>query len=72
MKFEYTFHNDKHISLQISQEAYAAEAVSTMGLSNATCSPMMSPYRLGLPIDSIPKLMMSKAKREPLLELYLT
>jgi len=41
-------------------------------LSNVTCSPMMSSYRLELPIDSIPKLKMSKAKREPLLELYRT
>ena len=41
-----------------------------MGLLDATCSPTMSPYRVGLPIDSIQRVAMSKAEREPLLELY--
>ena len=55
------------MSLQISHEAYATEVVHMMGLSDATCSPKMMPYRTNLLIDMFPKVKMLK---EPLIEKY--
>lgn len=54
------------VTCRISQEGYAAAIVEEMGLSNANKSPLMTPFRSGLPIDTIPSIDMSAEERAPL------
>jgi hypothetical protein len=65
--FDWTCHDDGHVSVHLSQEAYANQIVDAMGMSDATTSPTMTPYRSGLPIDAIPPVNMTESERAPLL-----
>jgi hypothetical protein len=51
----------------LSQEGYAAAIVEEMGLSAANKSPLMTPFRSGLPIDANPHVEMSPEDRAPLI-----
>jgi hypothetical protein len=53
--FNWRHESDGHISVHLSQEGYTNAFIDEMGLQNAVSSPKMTPYRSGLPIDSIPK-----------------
>lgn len=53
--FDWRRESDGHVSVHMSQEGYANAFIDEMGLQNAVSSPKMTPYRSGLPIDSIPK-----------------
>jgi hypothetical protein len=68
--FDWTRHDDGHVSVHLSQEAYANQIVDAMGMSDATASPTMTPYRSGLPIDAISPVDMTESERAPLLRTY--
>jgi hypothetical protein len=53
--FNWRRESDGHVSVHMSQEGYANAFIDEMGLQNAVTSPKMTPYRSGLPIDSLPK-----------------
>jgi hypothetical protein len=67
IKFDWTFSSDGHVDCRLSQEAYANVIVETMGLSDASVSPKMTPFRSGYPIDIIPHRDMSLTDRAPLI-----
>jgi hypothetical protein len=51
--FDWQRDSDGHITCHLSQEGYAHMLVDAMGLQNAVSSPKMTPYRSGLPIDTL-------------------
>jgi hypothetical protein len=59
VQFHWTRHHDNHVSVHLSQEAYANHITDFMGLSNATLSPTMIPHQSGLPMDTLPPIDMS-------------
>lgn len=65
MKFDWHTSSDGSVSCRISQEGYADAIVAEMGLSNANKSPLMTPFRSGLPVDTIPHVDMSPESRAP-------
>jgi hypothetical protein len=67
IKFDWVFAADGHLDCCLSQEAYANLIVESMGLSDASVSPKMTPFRSGYPIDTIPKKEMSADQRAPLI-----
>ena len=52
IKFTWTREVDDHLSVHLTQEAFAYHLIETMGLSHA--STVDTPYRSGHPIDNIP------------------
>ena len=55
INFTWKRDQEGHISVHLSQEGYANMFVHEMGLQQAVTSPKMSPYRSGLPIDTLPR-----------------
>jgi Reverse transcriptase (RNA-dependent DNA polymerase) len=51
--FEWQRDSEGHVTCHLSQEGYANMFVEAMGLQNAVASPKMTPYRSGLPIDTL-------------------
>ena len=66
-KFDWSRTSDGNVHCRLSQEGYAATIVEEMGLSNANKTPLMTPYRSGFPIDTIPSIEMSPEDRAPLI-----
>ena len=56
IKFNWHRFSDATITCCLSQEGYASAIVEEMGLSSANKCPMMTPFRSGFPIDTIPHL----------------
>jgi len=54
IKFDWHRFLDGTITCRLSQEGYASAIVEEMGLSSANKCPMMTPFRSGFPIDTIP------------------
>ncbi len=66
MKFGWQHSNDGTVNCRISQEGYAAAIIEEMGLTNANKSPLMTPFRSGLPVDTIPAVDMTPEAWAPL------
>ena len=66
VKFDWFQSNDGHVDCRISQEAYATTIVSELGLNNANTCRLMTPFRFGSPVDTIPHVEMSEDERAPL------
>jgi hypothetical protein len=66
LKFDWIMSDDGHVDCRISQEAYAHTIVNELGLSQANINPLMTPFRSGFPIDTIPVVDMSPESRAPL------
>jgi hypothetical protein len=49
MRFDWNHSSDGSVSCRISQEGFAAAIVDDMGLTHANKSPLMTPFRSGLP-----------------------
>jgi hypothetical protein len=67
MKFDWAHLKDGNIQCRISQEGYATTIANEMGLISANNNPLMTPFRSGLPIDTIPNEDMSPEARAPLI-----
>ena len=52
--FQWSEHHDGHLSVLLSQKAFAQNLVERHRLSNINFNPRVSPYRSGCPIDSFP------------------
>ena len=52
--FKWNRSPDKKISVHVSQQAFSKHTASCFGLKDRNRVPLMNPYRLGYPIDSIP------------------
>jgi hypothetical protein len=51
--FEWQRDPEGHITCHMSQDGYANMFVDAMGLQDAVTSPKMTPYRSGLPINTL-------------------
>jgi hypothetical protein len=51
--FDWKRDSDGQVTCHLSQEGYANMFVDAMGLQDAVTSPKMTPYRSGLPIDTL-------------------
>jgi hypothetical protein len=67
MKFDWQHSPTGDLSCRISQEGYASAIVEEICLSQCNKTPLMTPFRSGLPIDAIPHLDMSPEDRAPLI-----
>ena len=54
--FEWNFCPDGHHSIYVSQQAFAKHTASRSGIEDCNRVPLMTSFRLGCPIDSIPDL----------------
>ena len=71
-KFDWQVRSNGSVHCWLSQEAYAQEIITSMGLTEAVVCPKMTPFRSGLPIDAIPEIDMSVNDSAPLLSQYRT
>jgi len=67
IKFDWHKFLDGTISCRLSQEGYATAIVEKMGLTSANQWPTMTPFRFGLPVDTVPHVEMTPDKRAPLI-----
>jgi Reverse transcriptase (RNA-dependent DNA polymerase) len=63
-KFDWLHEPDGHVTCHLSQEGYAHMIVDAMGLQDAVTSLKMTPYRSGLPIDSLPRLALTSVTND--------
>jgi hypothetical protein len=69
--FDWERDSEGHVSCHLSQEGYAHMFVDAMGLQDAVSSSRMTPYRSGLPIDTIPTgHSLPEAQRDKLRDKY--
>ena len=54
LSFEWNRRHDGHLSVHISQQEFYEHTAYLFGLEDCNRVPLMTPYRLGCPIDSIP------------------
>jgi hypothetical protein len=54
IEFSWRFHPDGILSVSLTQQSFAENRVDSVNYSTASVSSYVSPYRSGLPIDSIP------------------
>jgi hypothetical protein len=59
LKFDWFISPNGDVDCRISQEAYANSIVQELGLHQANTSPLMTPFRSGFPVDTIPHVDMS-------------
>jgi hypothetical protein len=52
IKFNWTHHDDQHVSVHLNQQAFAEQMIAAHGLTDA--NPTHTPYRSGHPVDSVP------------------
>jgi len=67
IKFDWYRFSDGIITCCLSQEGYASAIMDEMGLSSTNKCPMMTPFRSGLPINTIPHMDMTPDERAPLI-----
>ena len=67
LKFDWLISPNGDVDCRISQEAYANSIVHELGLSQANVSPLMTPFRSGLPVDTIPHVDMTVEARAVLI-----
>lgn len=53
-KFSWKIDTNKSLTVHMIQEAFIDQLVDTSGLTGASSSSAITPYRSGLPVDSIP------------------
>ena len=68
--FDWRRDSDGNVTCHLSQEGYAQMMVDAMGLQDATTSNKMTPYRSGLPIDTLQSSSMSDGDRSKLRTKY--
>jgi len=66
IEFIWTHHDNGHLSVTLTQQSFTENLVDVLGLTTESISTFTSPYRSGLPIDSIPSVDMSVTDRDKL------
>ena len=54
IRFDWDINNKENLSCKLVQQAYVETMIHKMDLSDCRIDPTMTPYRSGLPIDSLP------------------
>jgi hypothetical protein len=65
-EFSWTHRSDGNLTVHLTQQSFAETLIDSMGLEGAGLSPFLSPYRSGLPIDSVINEAMNPSNRDVL------
>jgi len=65
-EFSWTHRPDGNLTVHLTQQSFAETLIDSMGLEGAGLSPFLSPYRSGLPIDSVINEAMNPSNRDVL------
>jgi hypothetical protein len=66
IEFSWTHHPGGHITVNLTQQSFAETLIDSLGFGSLSLSTYISPYRSGLPIDSIPHEDMPTIERDSL------
>jgi len=66
IEFSWIHHQDGHLTVHLTQQSFAETLIESMGLDDVGLSTFLSPYRSGLPIDSVPHESMTSSDRDTL------
>jgi hypothetical protein len=53
VKFHWTHHSDGHVTVHLTQQSFAETLIEFMGFDSLGTSTFLTPYRSGLPVNSI-------------------
>jgi hypothetical protein len=66
IEFQWKHHTDGHVTAILTQESFADSLIESLGFEFASSSTFLTPYRSGLPIDSVQHDDMPSAARDKL------
>jgi hypothetical protein len=66
IEFTWEHHDDNHLTVSLTQQSFAEDLIEALGFASASTSTFLTPYRSGLPIDSIKHEEMSSTDRDSL------
>jgi hypothetical protein len=66
IEFAWQHHLDGHITVSLTQQSFAETLIESLGFDTFNGSIFASPYRSGIPIDSIPTESLSSTQRDTL------
>lgn len=66
IEFTWEHHNDGHLTVRLTQQLFAEDLIEALGFASASISTFLTPYHLGLPIDSVLHENMSPADNDAL------
>ena len=70
MKYTWVQHNDGHVTLHLSQPAFIEQLLATINLLHPHVNTASTPYRSGLPVDSILPTTVSESQQTALQSIY--
>ncbi len=66
IEFAWRHHSDGHLSVSLTQQSFAENLIDSVNYTSASTSTFVSPYRSGLPIDSVPMSTLSSLEQDKL------
>jgi hypothetical protein len=66
IEFSWQHHPDGHITVSLTQQSFAESLIESLGFDTLNASSFATPYRSGIPIDSIPTENLSSVQRDKL------
>ncbi len=66
IQFTYKWHDDGNLTIKLSQPAYIENIIASAGLQGDAVNSVPTPYKSGLPVDSIPNITLPVHKQEEL------
>jgi hypothetical protein len=66
IEFHWTHHEDAHLTVHLTQQSFAETLVESLHFDHLPNSSFLTPYRSGLPADSVPHSSMSSQDRDSL------
>jgi hypothetical protein len=70
IEFQWIKHEDGHLTVHLTQQSFAENLIESLGFDNLSPSMFLTPYRSGLPIDSVLHESMTTAERDALCLAY--
>lgn len=66
IEFSWKHHDDGNLSVSLTQQSFAENLIDSVNYSTASVSSYVTPYRSGLPIDSVPSIQLSSSDQDKL------
>jgi hypothetical protein len=66
IEFSWKHHDDGNLSVSFSQPSFAENLIDSVNYYTASVSSYVTPYRSGLPIDSVPSIQLSSSEQDKL------
>jgi hypothetical protein len=70
IEFQWTHHEDGHLTVHLMQQSFAENLIESLGFDDLSTSMFITPYRSGLPIDSVIHESMPTTERDALCLAY--